>query len=134
MSRRLLTLFAAIILIPVAATLGLAQPTGYSLHGKVLDATGAPIAGAKVSTPSSGKQPATDTVTDLAGEFTLILPAGRHSIAVASEGFVTATLTVNATVVRRRVADADARGRRIPGHGQRRRAAELSGADGDVAP
>ncbi len=97
MSRRLLTLFAAIILIPAAATLGLAQPTGYSVQGRVLDATGAPIAGAKVSTPSNGTQPGMDTLTDAAGEFTLILPAGRHSMTVASEGFVTATLTVNAT-------------------------------------
>jgi len=63
----------------------------FVFHGTVVDATGAPVAGARVSTA-----PASTSVTNVAGAFTLVLAPGNHRVTVESDGFETATILVNA--------------------------------------
>ena len=63
----------------------------FVFHGTVVDATGAPVSGARVSTA-----PASTSVTNDAGEFTLVLAPGNHRVTVESDGFETATILVNA--------------------------------------
>lgn len=64
-------------------------------HGRVLDSTGAAIAGARASA-GTGATVAT-AVTTGAGEFTLTLPPGSQTITIEAEGFLAATIAVNAT-------------------------------------
>jgi len=63
----------------------------FVFHGTVVDATGAPVSGARVSTAL-----ASTSVTNDAGEFTLVLAPGNHRVTVESDGFETATILVNA--------------------------------------
>lgn len=60
--------------------------TGY-LTGRVLDSTGAPVAGARVA--SNGLS----TVTDSDGVYVLELPRGEHDMSVTAEGFTTASIS-----------------------------------------
>ena len=95
MSRRLLILAAAALFIQLFSSPAAAQAP-FSFHGKVLDTTGAPIAGARISTSSAGNVTPDSAVTDQAGEFTLPLRAGRYTVTIESEGFAAATFAVTA--------------------------------------
>ena len=90
MARRLLVvaLFYLLYALPSVA----AAQTGFTLRGKVLDATGAAIAGARVATPSGS------TVTDQSGEFVLALAPGRHDVTIDSDGFVPTIVSVTAEI------------------------------------
>ncbi len=60
------------------------------LKGKVVDETGEPLIGVSILLKASG----TGTVTDLNGEFSLEIPAGRQTLEVSYIGYTTQTLTV----------------------------------------
>jgi catecholate siderophore receptor len=89
MIRRLLILAAAAVLFQLLPSRASAQD-GFALRGRVLDTTGAAIAGAQVVAGS------TSTLTDRAGEFTLPLAPGTHQITIESDGFVPAKTQVTA--------------------------------------
>lgn len=89
MLRRLLILAAAALLLQLLPARSDAQ-TGYTLRGKVLDPTGAVIAGARVYTRLAS------TITDQAGAFALPLPPGAHDVTIESDGFVPAIVRVTA--------------------------------------
>ena len=91
----MLTALVTVLIIHSAPSSAIAQ-NGFSFRGKVLDTTGAPIVGAHVATTTNGRTTANVAVTDQTGEFTIALPPGRHDVTVESDGFIQATLAVNA--------------------------------------
>ena len=95
MFRRLLIALVTVLIIHSVPSAALAED-GFSFRGKVLDTTGAPIAGARVSTTTTGRTTADVATTNQTGEFAITLPPGRHNVTVESEGFIQATLAVNA--------------------------------------
>ena len=96
MSRRLLILSAALILIHSAADRARAQ-SPFSLHVTVIDTTGAPLPGARVSVTSTGQPgPADAGVTTTSGDVTLALTPGPHTVTVALDGFAPVTVAVTA--------------------------------------
>jgi catecholate siderophore receptor len=90
------------MLLPLVAHLLLALPLaaadapGATLQGQVLDETRAPLPGAQVAATPEGPGAASSTVTDVRGEFTLTLPAGRYTLTVAAPGFVEARRVLTA--------------------------------------
>lgn len=66
-------------------------PVRFSLHGRVLDATRAPIAGARVNATPDGPGSRASALTDQRGEFTLLLTPDTYTIRVAADGFLEAT-------------------------------------------
>lgn len=68
-------------------------PSEPAIRGRVVDPTGAPIAGAHVSVePGSG--PAITTVTDARGDFAVAVPPGLHLVKVSAGGFSEASQRV----------------------------------------
>ena len=69
-----------------------------SLHGRVLDGTGAPVPNAQVTIRPDLGGPPTTLVTDGRGEFVLPVAAGAYRVTVAADGFMEASrrLTVTA--------------------------------------
>jgi catecholate siderophore receptor len=65
-----------------------------SIHGKVLDPMGAPIAAARVTVSPERGAAQVSAVTDERGAFTLSLEPGRYSISVAFPGFVEASRVI----------------------------------------
>ena len=80
-------------LTPEAAQAARAQ---FSIEGRVLDATRAPIAGAHVTAVPDDQGAGPSTVTDQRGAFTLMVDPGRYTIKVAADGFLEASQRVNA--------------------------------------
>src|SRR5262245_45494573 len=72
-----------------------------TIHGRVIDPSGAPIIGAHVSIVSEDGRVRLSAATDLRGEFSIALGPGRYTIAAAADGFRPATQPL-------RVSDADA--------------------------
>ena len=73
----------------VVLVLAFLQPSAFSLTGRVVDAMGAPVGGARATAAPDGR-PASDatvTATDARGEFALALAPGRYTIVIAFEGF-----------------------------------------------
>jgi catecholate siderophore receptor len=66
-----------------------------SLHGKVLDPMGAPVAAARVTVVPDGGAPTVSAVTDSSGTFTLSLEPGRYTITVVFPGFADASRTIS---------------------------------------
>ena len=64
------------------------------LRGSVLDQSGAPIAGARVTVTAGRAAPITG-VTDQQGEFAVPLTAGAYTIRIAAENFVAATRDIS---------------------------------------
>src|SRR6266536_6292179 len=64
-----------------------AVPPGFSLEGRVLDSTHAPIAGARVTATPDGQASGSSTVTDQYGAFKLKLAPGRYRVSVVADGF-----------------------------------------------
>ena len=95
MLRQLLIAFATAFIIAFTPPAASAQD-GFSFHGKVLDTTGAAVAGAHVATTTNGRTTANVAVTSATGEFAIALTPGRHDVIVESEGFIQATFAVNA--------------------------------------
>src|SRR6187401_765034 len=85
--RRLPLLFAFVAALLLLASNDMsAQGTVFRLHGQVLDPTGAPIAGARLTTSTNGDA-GPSAVADERGEFVLHLPEGRYAVAVSVMGF-----------------------------------------------
>ena len=96
MRRRLLILSAALILIHSAAARARAQGS-FSLQVTVVDITGAPLPGARVSVTSPGQAAPIDAgVTTLTGELTVALAAGAHTVTIELDGFAPLVLPVTA--------------------------------------
>jgi len=95
-SRRLLILSAALILIHSAADRASAQ-SPFSLYVAVIDTTGAPLPGARVSVTSTGQPGPKDAgVTTTSGDVTLTLTPGPHAVTVELDGFAPLTVAVTA--------------------------------------
>ena len=88
--------FPAIFLILTALAVSAAAQSRFTFEGTVVDTTGAPIAGARVSTDTGGYAAPEAVVSDQSGAFALVLSPGRHTVTVASEGFEALTVTVDA--------------------------------------
>ena len=69
----------------------------FTLRGRVVDPSGARIAGARVTAIADGGGPQRSAVADDHGEFELPLPPGRYTLRVASDGFRVWTDLVHAT-------------------------------------
>ena len=69
------------------------------LTGRVLDPSGAPVAGARVAAQPSAQRssPPSSTVTDERGEFTIALEPGTHTLKVTAVGFAEMAQTVTTT-------------------------------------
>jgi catecholate siderophore receptor len=96
--RRSSVLLVLVVLILVHAPLALAQiaKAGFSLEGRVLDSTRAPIAGARVAAVRDGQSTGPSAITDQRGEFSLKLTSGSYRLAVVADGFVEQSQRVNA--------------------------------------
>jgi catecholate siderophore receptor len=73
-----------------------AAAPGFSLEGRILDSTQAPIAGARVTAAPDGRTTGSSTVTDQRGAFMLKLTPGRYRVTVVADGFVERSFGVNA--------------------------------------
>ena len=96
MGRKLLSLvFAAMTLAsaPLIAAQNAAQANG-SITGVVIDASGAPVAGATVSIESKGK-PARTTETSVDGRFTVEDAAAEGTLRVKANGFAELVAPLN---------------------------------------
>ena len=67
------------------------------VSGRVLDATRAAIAGARVTAVPDNQSAGPSTVTDERGEFTLPIDPGRYTITVAANGFLEASQILRAS-------------------------------------
>src|SRR5439155_16375107 len=67
------------------------------VSGRVLDATRAPIAGARVTAVPDNQSAGPSTVTDERGEVTLPIDPGRYTITVAANGFLEASQILRAS-------------------------------------
>ncbi|MES1210669.1 MAG: carboxypeptidase-like regulatory domain-containing protein, partial [Pseudomonadota bacterium] len=63
---------------------------GFPVRGRVLDQTGAPVEGARISA-SAGAAGLPGALTDAAGQFALALAPGRYRLTASAEGWGTAT-------------------------------------------
>jgi catecholate siderophore receptor len=75
-------------LVIAGAMLCLAQPRQSSLHGRILDPAGAPIAGAQVKAMADSAASGPVVASDPAGAFSILLEPGRYTLRIAKEGFV----------------------------------------------
>ena len=80
-----------------AGLVGAPAEAVFTLRGRVVDATAAPVAAARVSAVSETRAPALSTQTDAKGEFTLGLVLGRYTVKVLAPGFKEATRSIRAT-------------------------------------
>jgi catecholate siderophore receptor len=101
--RRMLWLALAVFVLPAAVLAGsvsegaTAQPSPQpSLQGRVLDSSGAPIAGARVTAAPESRGAVISTATDQQGEFTLVLVTGVYTLRIAAAGFRELTQRVTA--------------------------------------
>ena len=89
----------------VAAILGLAlqlapasasQTFDAAIRGRVVDATGAPVAGAQVRIEITASAPPGSTVTDGRGDFAIAVPPGIHLVTVSAGGFTSVSQRLTA--------------------------------------
>jgi catecholate siderophore receptor len=71
-------------------------PPAPAIRGRVVDPTGAPIAGARVSVGSSPSRRAVSTLTDARGDFAIAVPVGVHHVIVTASGFSEASQRLTA--------------------------------------
>src|SRR5262245_40117668 len=95
--RRITCLPAVLLILIALASLPAGAQTRFTFSGTVVDSTGAPIVGARVSMDAGTPASPDAVVSDQAGSFVLTLSPGRHTVTVASDGFVPLTVTVNAS-------------------------------------
>jgi catecholate siderophore receptor len=89
--------FPAIVLILSALAVSAGAQSRFTFTATVVDTTGAPITGARVSMDAGGKAASEVILSDQSGTFALALSPGRHTVTVASEGFEALTVTVDAS-------------------------------------
>ena len=78
-----LALSFCVTLAALAAQSAIPLPT---VHGTVLDSSGAPIAGAVVTIASENQTAGPSTTTNERGEFSVELGAGRYTLTVVAPG------------------------------------------------
>jgi catecholate siderophore receptor len=89
--------FPAIVLILSALAVSAGAQSRFTFTATVVDTTGAPITGARVSMDAGGKAASEVVLSDQSGTFALALSPGRHTVTVASEGFDALTVTIDAS-------------------------------------
>jgi len=92
----LASVVALLALLHPSLVVAQAVPPGFSLEGRVLDSTHAPIAGARVTATPDGHATGSSTVTDQYGAFNLKLAPGRYRVSVVADGFIEESLRVSA--------------------------------------
>jgi catecholate siderophore receptor len=98
LSRVSVWLCVAVVLAGVRPSTGFAQTAPeFSLEGRVLDTTQAPIAGARVTAIPDGQTTGVSAVTDQRGGYALALPPSRQTVTVGAAGFVEQSFAVTAT-------------------------------------
>ncbi len=95
MSRRLLILSAALLLIHSANRRALAEDV-FSLHVLVVDATGAALPGARISVTTPARSGLDAVVTNPSGEAAIPLSPGPHTVTIELDGFAPQALAVTA--------------------------------------
>jgi len=93
---RRLALPVAFFLLAVLSSASARAQAGFTLKATVVDATGAPIIGARVSIDANAKAPSEPLVSDQSGVFAVTFRPGRHHLTISSEGFEPLTVTVDA--------------------------------------
>jgi catecholate siderophore receptor len=93
--RPLLTRLTQIAFISFFASTALAQ-SQLTFKGRVIDTTGAVVPGVVIS-ETSGSAAVDVGVTDQAGEFSISLPPGPHSLVFSSDGFAPTIVAVDTT-------------------------------------
>src|SRR5262249_3797837 len=74
-----------------------AQSSSSTLHGRILDATRAPVPGAQVKASRDGSKDSTGATSDQNGTFSLTLIPGKYAVRISKEGFADTTQTVDVT-------------------------------------
>jgi catecholate siderophore receptor len=87
MRQWLVALFALSVLALPLAKAGAQTTTTAPVSGRVVDPSGAPIAGAVVTIVSNGRSIAGPVATDPRGAFQLALAPGKYTVAVTADGF-----------------------------------------------
>jgi catecholate siderophore receptor len=64
-----------------------AEPLLPLVHGRILDSTRTPVAGAKVTATAEGQLQGVSAETDQTGQFQLSVPAGRYTLTIETPGF-----------------------------------------------
>src|SRR5689334_13213756 len=82
-------MFAAFLLVATAVV-----TAPFTLSGRVVDPTGAPLADATV-TAVCATAPPRGAVTDARGQFTLVLPPDHCTVTIAFEGFTPAVFAID---------------------------------------
>jgi len=90
----MLTLCVAALALAVEASPAEAR---FTLQGKVLDSTRAPIAGAKVTATADAGSVRAYALTDVQGDFRLALPPGPYTIRIVAAGFLDEVQPVRAS-------------------------------------
>src|SRR5213593_4035517 len=96
--RRSSVFVVLVVLMLLHTSLALAQipAAGFSLEGRVVDSTQAPIAGARVTAVPDGRSNGPSVLTDQRGGFTLKLAPGSYRLTVVADGFDEQSHRVNA--------------------------------------
>jgi catecholate siderophore receptor len=99
---RRLCLAASLVILALVPAAARAQPAAAAipLDGRVLDASQAPIAGARVTAVPDAAASGPSTLTDQRGAFTLILAPGIYTLKVAADGFLEQSQRVDAARAR----------------------------------
>lgn len=82
-------------LVSVLSLCAIAQTASTTVHGKVLDPTRAPIAGARITALPRGRASGPSALSGQDGEFSLALDPGSYTLRVVADGFLEASRTVD---------------------------------------
>jgi catecholate siderophore receptor len=97
--RRLSWRVVVLCVLPVlfgAAGAAAAQTPSAPLTGKVLDSSGAPVAGARVTAVPDARGEQFATTTDVRGSFSLALGSGTYTLTISADGFLDLSRRVSA--------------------------------------
>jgi hypothetical protein len=94
--RRLLLALLVSFLLPYPLPSAYADEEQFTLNGKVLDSSRSPLPGARVTAVPDHQGPTASTVSDSAGNFTLLLESDGYTIKVSAAGFLEVTRRINA--------------------------------------
>ena len=83
---RPLALPAAFFILTVLSSVSASAQAGFTLKGTVVDTTGAPIVGARVSIDADAKAPSETLVSDHSGVFAVTFRPGRHHVTTLFRG------------------------------------------------
>jgi catecholate siderophore receptor len=92
-----LTSFPPLTTTAAAAAVTEPEATRFTLRGRALDPTGAPIASASVTSVRDSGVPGPSATTDARGAFVLALDPGHYTITVTADGFAPASVPIEAT-------------------------------------